>query len=807
MNTIHTTRVPGDRPLGAKPPKTERSRGQILILFVMAIFVFTGMVALVIDVSWYWVNSLRVQRAADAAALAGVVQLPTNPNGAGGAFSLARLEATKNGYADAVGGVTVTPVQDPPVLGRRLIVTVSAPVDMFFMRIFGINTITSTRTSKAEFVLPVPMGSPEAWYGVFGPVRGFRTSTTTTTPGFTTTGLDTDSGFKTATSAPATVPAGTGWGTQSGSLTSAVSSNNNTHAQENTNLQNQQWGDFDLLTGLSADETATTVLGIQVRLSDVHLSASCGATTNTVRVALSFDGGVSWTNNVAGPLPAGNITPNLGTSTSTGDYTFGSATSLAAWPFTPGHTWTGDDLGNSNFRVRLTANKACGTSGTQLRVDQIEVRADFLYDRWNPPVTTTTYSAITDQVLGRPGTACAGVVNCYLPDGAVLTPRGFWGTMNTQGAESINGDAYQPVYDDNTSPLLNNASYDSANYYNYAVEMPPNSTGGSVYIFDPVFCATYLEKGTADRWFSGTGTPVSSFYELYDTQGTLYDPGDDGVPIASSGGLFRDIDGYDRLMQSNTSTPPAALPAGTTDCQRSTTSIYGDGRDYHNNWYLLASGLTGGPNGSVYRVHTTSTDPANASAQVGVNGENSFSIYASASAAPRIYGIGAMQAFTPLTAGINGYPSPVDSEFYLAQIDAVHAGKTVEIKLWDPGDTGDLSGSLQILVPTPGGWTPTLFDYTAAQGTTKTSGGSVPANCNASTGSDVSSVQTNDGTGAPGFFNGCWLTIQIPIPGNYAADQSGWWKIRYRMAGADTSSDVTTWKVEIRGNPVHLIVP
>ena len=41
------------------------------------------------------------------------------------------------------------------------IVTIVAPVNMFFMRIFGITPINVTRISKAEFVLPVPMGSPE----------------------------------------------------------------------------------------------------------------------------------------------------------------------------------------------------------------------------------------------------------------------------------------------------------------------------------------------------------------------------------------------------------------------------------------------------------------------------------------------------------------------------------------------------------------------------------------------------------------------------------------------------------------------
>ncbi len=108
------------------------ARGQMLVLFAVSIFVLTGITAIVVDVSWYWANSLRVQRAADAAALAGVVWLPGNPSQA---YTVATDEATKNGYS-AGGGTTVTPLQDT-TNKRRLNVTISAPVGTFFMRIFG----------------------------------------------------------------------------------------------------------------------------------------------------------------------------------------------------------------------------------------------------------------------------------------------------------------------------------------------------------------------------------------------------------------------------------------------------------------------------------------------------------------------------------------------------------------------------------------------------------------------------------------------------------------------------------------------
>jgi hypothetical protein len=70
----------------------------------------------------------------------------------------------------------------------------------------------------------------------------------------------------------------------------------------------------------------------------------------------------------------------------------------------------------------------------------------------------------------------------------------------------------------------------------------------------------------------------------------------------------------------------------------------------------------------------------------------------------------------------------------------------------------------------------------------------------------VPSIRTNVGD-STGTYNGCWLTITVAIPGDYMGDQDGWWKIRYSMTGTGTSNDVTTWRVAIRGNPVHLIVP
>ncbi|MHB8460010.1 MAG: pilus assembly protein TadG-related protein [Candidatus Limnocylindrales bacterium] len=139
----------------------ERSRGQVIVMFAGGLIFFIGLMAIVVDISWYWANTLRVQRAADAAALAGVVYLPGDPITAD---TLAKAEATKNGYVSGTGGVVLT--DSPNVTNpRRLDVTLSAPIDTFFMRVFGISTITVSRNSSAEYVLPVPMGSPLNYFG------------------------------------------------------------------------------------------------------------------------------------------------------------------------------------------------------------------------------------------------------------------------------------------------------------------------------------------------------------------------------------------------------------------------------------------------------------------------------------------------------------------------------------------------------------------------------------------------------------------------------------------------------------------
>ncbi len=741
-----------------------RSRGQVIVIFAGAMLAFMGLMAIVIDVSWYWANTLRVQRAADAAALAGVVWLP---NLYSSADTTARAEATKNGYTSGVNGTTITTAKDPNN-DRKLIVTVSTSVPSFFARVIGLASFPISRTSKAEFILPVAMGSPENYYGVFGKIK----DATFTGPQTTDTGWD----------APTAVPStnrcspACNW-TSTNTLYNKTTANGTTYSSSNTaNGSQGAWGGWNF--GIPA---GATIDGLEVRVV-AKLDAASVAANCTIGVQVTPNGGTNWYPAASGTV----VTTSLTLSNVT--YTFGSQGSTLPWAV---HTWVQGDFGSSTttgFMARLTWNRGSCAAARFARVDTLNVRVTY---------TANVTSAAADKDLKGPGSGCLnGVSDCYQPDGAVLNYRGFWGTMNTEGATNINGDAFQPYYDTGSTaappcPTAQlRACYDSVNYYNYAIDMAAGSTNGFVYIFDPEFCATALQSGVGDRWFGGNNG-MSSWYEIYNTNNTPYNLADDTL-IKTSGNKFTNLNGSDTSMGG---------PNGQAEC-RQTSSVYGDGRDYHDSWVLLnpANPLSGGPNGTVYRLHTTSTDPANGAAQRNANGEQSFAIYASASGtAPEIYGLGAMQMFSPLeVAGGSAY-----SEFYIAQVPQAHAGKTLELSLWDPGDTGNLAANIQIEIPTAGGWTPVSMTWSSLTGT---SGGA--QNCSSySQNVTGNAITTNAGGGSTGIYNGCWLIIDVTIPANYTAQQQGWWKIRYNMSGNGTSSDVTTWTAKIRGNPVHLVLP
>ncbi len=134
--------------------------GVTMILMALLMVVMMGAAAMAVDLGWLYLNSIRTQQAADAAALAGVVYMPDEfPT----ASSVAIAAATANEYVDGVNAV-VTPAKVPGS-DHQLQVTVDNNVPTFFMRVFGIDSVSLSREAVAEYVLPLPLGSPERRFG------------------------------------------------------------------------------------------------------------------------------------------------------------------------------------------------------------------------------------------------------------------------------------------------------------------------------------------------------------------------------------------------------------------------------------------------------------------------------------------------------------------------------------------------------------------------------------------------------------------------------------------------------------------
>lgn len=137
-----------------RPPV--RDRGFVLAWLATMMVTLLGFAGFAVDLGHWYLTAGRAQNAADAAALGGVVFLPSD-------LPTARSVATELavGHGFDASGVTVSPGER----SNQLDVEVRTDVDNFFVSLFGISTTSIRRDALAEFEGPVPMGSPESFLG------------------------------------------------------------------------------------------------------------------------------------------------------------------------------------------------------------------------------------------------------------------------------------------------------------------------------------------------------------------------------------------------------------------------------------------------------------------------------------------------------------------------------------------------------------------------------------------------------------------------------------------------------------------
>jgi Flp pilus assembly protein TadG len=147
------------RPLRIRDRDRYRSEGGLVLVWMaFMLVVLLGMAGFAVDLGSWYLRSATLQRAADAAALAGVVWMPGDPASARAA-ALATLE--KNGID--TGKVAVTYPLPSSAQQFRVQLT-DANVPAFFSRPF-VDKVSETRSATGEYVTPVPMGSPKNTFG------------------------------------------------------------------------------------------------------------------------------------------------------------------------------------------------------------------------------------------------------------------------------------------------------------------------------------------------------------------------------------------------------------------------------------------------------------------------------------------------------------------------------------------------------------------------------------------------------------------------------------------------------------------
>lgn len=459
------------------------------------------------------------------------------------------------------------------------------------------------------------------------------------------------------------------------------------------------------------------------------------------------------------------------------------AAALAGVPHMPG------DFTTASNKARAEATKNGFTTGGGTTVTPaINVASNRRLD----VSITRSYSTFFLRIVGMPTVTITRTSTAEytlpVPMGSPLSTYGdntgyYWAAAEAQGTNRSAGDAYGTFY--NPNPTQNN-QFD-ANGYQYAIEVPAGAGATNIDLYDPTFCAVDDQKGTGDHWipWSLTNWPAASIYYVLwsDPAATPLDYTDD-VQVAASGSLFENERQVDKstTYRENSATWPTHAFWSLPDC---TTSAY------HNAWWTFATVTTPG----TYRLQVTTTNPVNINDQKGVSAENMWSLRAVPTFPayqPYVYGLGKMVIYANVASG--------QTLFYLSRIEAVHAGKTMVIQLFDPGDAAG-NATIEVLKPTTSNYTPATFSFTAdANATGPKSGTNVTSLATVVSGSKK--------------YDNSWVTITVPLPKTYSAPkppgeaagvQGGWWKIRYSFDS--TTTDTTTWQVSIRGNPVHLVQP
>ncbi|MCP4304650.1 MAG: hypothetical protein GY788_07205 [bacterium] len=144
----------------------DNESGIVLVLTALVMVILLGMAAYAVDLGWLYYSQLNTRKAAEAAALAGVVHMPlpscADPVSGTDPYVAALDLTSRHGYNHGANA-TVTPTMGANC--NQLTVNVTSSVGTFFMRVFGRNSFVISETATAEQLPPLKIGSDDSYLG------------------------------------------------------------------------------------------------------------------------------------------------------------------------------------------------------------------------------------------------------------------------------------------------------------------------------------------------------------------------------------------------------------------------------------------------------------------------------------------------------------------------------------------------------------------------------------------------------------------------------------------------------------------
>lgn len=643
--------------------RARKERGYVLVMFALLLVPLLLMAGFAVDVGYWYNRAADMRRAADAAALAGVVWLPDEDAARTAAFAA----AARNGFTpNSHVSITVEPSARSE---RRLRVTITdTRVGSFMYKPLGGSDIDLTRTSFAEYVLAVPMGSPRNFFG-----------TGTLFDSYTGTGMPTEYLYQSVN--PYCTDKVNGDRHQSGYSNYESSSGSNGTCTGNANAEYRSEG-----YGMYIEVPEGRTSPIEVRLYDARYSEADvtweePGLDDCRDVPLYSPADPAWT----GPA--------------------GSSTSIRVW-------------GPAEYQTRSSTSGSWGS--TQTLAEGQSVSRDGRLLRYRTAVTLagswTTWSTSTYRTIWGPAVyqvrsstgSSWGTTEYWLEQGESYTQRGYY--LRYKGATINTEYRCTPTTVTRSEPAIDDKRQggdDSYTYTLYSADNTPLDDSDN-----PVLCTRTFSASTAfeyeylgsRRWNTLCTIPTNTLSGRY------------LVRVRNSGAISSPLN------------------------------------DGSNQWGLVAK--YSGASDGLCDGRTDTMCPR-------VFGRDAISVRAAADA-------------------------PVAS-FFLAEIDAEHAGKKLRLELFDPGEGGS---KIEIMRPsgTNGNtWTPASFSWTGNARSGSTSGTNV-------TSIDVTSSR----------FNGRTIEITVDLSGYTPPSNNRWWQIRYTFGDGEVT-DRTTWSARIIGDPVHLV--